>query len=257
MENLNRFINEEVNNGVFPGMAYSVISGDRVEHGAVGYKELVPSKVQIEEDALYDIASLSKVVSVVTIISKLIDQKKVDLNDKVNKYLSDFKYDDVTILNLLTHTSGLPADLEGKEIIPREEVLRQIYASEKEYETGTKVIYSDLGYILLGEIISKVYQKPLDEVAKEEVFEPLNMNSTCYNPKDKDACAPTEITEARGIIKGIVHDEKACSLGGSAGNAGVFTNTKDLSNYVSMILNDGMFEGKRFLSKEIEAYAGL
>ena len=251
MDLLDNKIIECVQNGVFPGMTYSIVKDNDTLIGGVGFKQTVPSKEELNEDTIYDIASLTKVVVVVTIISKMYAEGKLKLNDKVSKYLDRFKYDDVTILDMLTHSSGLPADLNDKTIVSKEELLNKIYNVDKKYETGTAVVYSDLAYILLGELISKVYGKPLDEVAKEEVFEPLKMTSTCYNPTNKEECAPTELTEDRGLVQGVVHDEKAYSLNGVAGNAGVFTNAKDLSNYLSMIINNGMFEGKQYLPKEV------
>lgn len=250
MDFLEERLKKEVENGVFPGMNYGIVGTEDIM-GSVGYKQLVPTKEESSIDTLYDIASLTKVVVIVTLISKMIDEKKITFLDKVQTYLNLFKYDDINIYHLLTHTSGLPADLDSKEIVSKEEILNQIYDKEKIYETGSAVIYSDLGYILLGEIIEKVYNKPLDVVAKEEIFIPLEMSSTTYNPNFKENCAPTEVTEQRGLIKGIVHDEKACSLGGIAGHAGVFSTVKDMMNFVKMVLNDGRYDDKQFLSKDM------
>ena len=249
------FLEENIKQGIAeqatPGVAYSVITGDQVVTGAVGSKTYANPEDKVTAQSLYDIASLTKVLVVVTLVSKLIDRGVIKPNDPLKKYLPRFKYDDVTINSLLCHMSGLPADLVGKEIVSRDEILDQVYAAEKEYETGTKIVYSDLGFILLGEMISQIYGKPLNEVAEEEIFKPLKMTSTGYLPTDKKSCVPTEQTESRGLVCGVVHDEKACSLGGVAGNAGVFTNAHDLTNFVSMVLNNGVFEGKQFLSKEI------
>lgn len=251
MEMLEENIKKGIEQMATPGVAYGVVEGDKITTGGVGSKTYSNPEDKVTEDTIYDIASLTKVVVVVPIISKLIDRGIIKTTDSLKKYLPRFKYDDVTIMDLMSHTSGLPADLEGKDIIPREEVLNRVYASEKEYETGTKIVYSDLGYILLGEMISAIYGKPLDQVAKEEVFEPLNMTSTCYRPSDKSVCVPTEQTKDGSFIQGDVHDEKARSMDGVAGNAGVFTTAKDLSNFASMILNDGVFNGKQFVSKAI------
>ncbi len=251
MNILDSKILEEVQQGVIPGMTYSVIKDNDIFHGGVGLKQIVPTNENVSEDTLYDLASLSKVVVTVTIVSKMYAEGKIQLNDKVSKYLDRFKYDDITIFDLLTHKSGLPADLDDLSIVPREELLDKVYKTDKIYETETDVIYSDLGYILLGELISKVYGKPLDEVAKEEVFIPLEMSHTCYNPIDKSNCAPTEETTTRGLIQGVVHDEKAFSLGGAAGNAGVFSTNEDLSHFMNMILNNGMYNGKEYLPKQI------
>ena len=155
------------------------------------------------------------------------------------------------IYHLLTHISGLPADLDSKKIVSSDEIMNEIYGMNKIYEIGTKVVYSDIGYILLGKIIEEVYHKPLDVVAKEEIFIPLEMNNTSYNPTNKEMCAPTEITDERGLIKGVVHDEKAYSFGGVAGHAGVFALASDLGHFVSMLLNNGKYKDKTFLSKEM------
>ena len=244
-------ITKSINLGIIPGLNYCVINSNEMFFGSLGNKQTCPFSISNSIDTIYDIASLSKVVVTVTIISKLIDKASISINDNVSKYLPRFKYDDITIFDLLTHTSGLPADYNSKEIISKALALDKVYSCDKEYETGSKVLYSDIGFILLGELIEKVYNKSLDVVAMEEVFIPLEMNNTCYNPFKKDKCAPTEITIDRGMVKGIVHDEKACSLGGVAGHAGVFTDIVDLSHFVSMIMNNGVYNNKKFLSKDI------
>lgn len=247
---LDERLKKDVQDGVFPGMNYGIVCNEDIM-GSVGYKQLVPNKEQLSIDTLYDIASLTKVVVTVPLICKLVDEKRIKFQDSVKKYLNNFKYDDITIYHLLTHTSGLPADLDSKEIVSKKEILNQVYSKEKAYETGKGLIYSDLGYILLGEIIEKVYNKTLDIIAQEQIFNPLKMYNTSYNPIDTEKCAPTEIVENRRLIKGFVHDEKACSMNGVAGHAGVFSNVSDLMNFVKMILNDGVYNNKQFLSKEI------
>lgn len=249
LNNVEFFLNEQINNGVCPGFNYGVISKEEYI-GSVGYKALFSNKEENNIDTLYDVASLTKVVATMPAICRLIESKKLNMDDKVSKYLDRFKYDDITIYDLLTHTSGLPADLNNKDIVSKEEIVNKIYDLDLINPTGKKVVYSDIGYILLGFIIEKICNKPLEETIKELVFDPLEMNDTCFNPINKDNCAPTEITDSRGVVRGIVHDEKACSLDGAAGNAGVFSNVKDLMNYVSMILNDGVFNGKQFLNKK-------
>lgn len=251
MDFLDNKINKLVYQGVVPGICYAVINDGEVSIGSNGYKTLVPKMEKVSDDIIYDVASLTKVIVTVPLILKLIDKKIISFDDKVNKYLPLFKYDDVSIYHLLTHTSGLPADLTDKKIVSKEKIIAEIYTKDKEYDTGSKVIYSDIGYILLGELIEKVYNKPLDVVAREELFIPLEMYDTSYNPNNKERCASTEVTIDRGILKGYVHDEKAYSMGGVAGHAGVFSTAKDLSNYVLMILNNGEFRDQRILSEEM------
>jgi len=248
---LDNIIEEEVNNKVIPGMTYSIIKDGEVNIGSNGYKALIPQIETITDDTLYDIASLTKVVVGVPLVCKAISDGKMKFNDKVKKYLPDFKYDDVTIYHLLTHTSGLSADCDSKEIVTEDELMNEIYNKDKIYDTGSMVLYSDLGYILLAKIIEKVYGKSIDIIAREELFIPLEMYDTCYNPTDKNRCAPTELTKDRGLVRGVVHDEKCFSMNGVSFHAGVFSTARDLSNYVLMLLNDGVFNGKRILSHEM------
>lgn len=238
-ENIENVLNKMVLENVFPGATYSLITKDTVYMGAVGSKSLIPNIEENNIDTLYDMASLTKVIVTNTIITRMLYKNKIKLNDKVCYYLNDFKYSEITILDLLTHTSGLPADSILKQIKNKEDLVYKIYTMDLEYEKGTKVLYSDIGFILLGLIIEKVYQKSLDEVAKEEVFIPLEMNDSCYKPIDKDRCAPTELTLERGLVKGTVHDEKADVLGGVAGHAGLFSTVSDVTKFCKMIQNNG------------------
>lgn len=251
MEKIDSTIKDLVTNGVIPGMTYSIINNGEIDYGCEGYKSLIPSKENVTIDTIYDIASLTKVIVTVTLISKMIDKGLISLSDKANKYNKDIKYDDITIYHLLTHTSGLPADIDSKEIMSPQEIKKLIYSLDKKYETGKQFLYSDIGYIMLGDIISNIYNKPLDLIANEEIFIPLNMTDTSYNPLQIDRCAPTELTKDRGLVKGNVHDEKAYSLNGVAGHAGVFSTAKDLSNFAQMVLNNGIYNNARFLSSNL------
>lgn len=250
MDNFDERLKIDVANGVFPGMNYGIVSDEDIM-GSVGYKQLVPYKEKLDINTLYDLASLTTVIVTVPLICKLVCNKKISFNDKVQKYLPQFKYNDVTIYHLLSHTSGLPADLDSKQIMTEQAILDDVYSKDKVYETGKDVVYSDLGYILLGEIIEKVYNQPLDVVASEEIFAPLQMYDTCYKPFDIQRCAPTEKTGYKDPIKGFVHDEKACSMNGVAGHAGVFSTVSDLMKFVKMILNNGAYNNEQFLPKDI------
>lgn len=246
---LEQYLNKCVENEVSPGFTYGVVTKDNVYSGSVGYSQLVPFKKDVKQHYLYDLASLTKVIVTVTIICRLKEKNKISLDDKIKKYLSNFKYDDITIYNLLVHNSGLPSDLGKKEIVSKEEIIKKIYLKDKVYDTSTDVIYSDLGYMILGLVIEKIYNKTLDEVAKEEVFEPLEMYNTTFNPTNIDNCIPTELNK-RGLNKGFVHDEKAFSMKGVAGHAGIFSNVADLMNYATMVLNNGVYKGRQYLKKE-------
>lgn len=245
---MNNYLNNLVDMGYFPGCVCSVIKKGQISYYNAGNKSIIPNIETTNLDTLYDLASLSKVISTNTIITKLLQDNKIKLDDKVKKYLPRFQYEEITIFHLLTHTSGLPADLDWAKFKTKEEMVDYIYENIKINNIG-KIIYSDIGFIILGLIIENIYNKPLDVVAQNEVFNPLHMTNTCYNPKNKDLCASTEKVNEE-VIKGIVHDEKARIMNGVSGSAGVFSNVSDLTKFVNMILNDGIVDNKVFIKKE-------
>lgn len=251
-EYLKKFIEECVEGGAFPGAAFGIVTKEASMFDAAGYSQLVPEKENADIDTIYDLASLSKVVSTTTIILMLIEQGKITLHTKVSDILGSFKYKDVTIWNLLTHTSGLPSDIQDykKFCKTKEDLINRALSADLVYETGKKVMYSDIGYILLGLIIEKTAGR-LDEFFKTNIAEPLDMKDSFYNPQDsvRIRCAATEINETRGCIRGTVHDGKAYISGGVSGHAGLFSTVEDLGKFCRMILNDGLSCKKRILSR--------
>jgi CubicO group peptidase (beta-lactamase class C family) len=252
---LKKYIEECAEGGAFPGASFGIVTKEDCLYDAVGYSQLMPEKEKTSINTIYDLASLSKVISTTTIILILIEQGKITLQTKVSDVLDRFKHKDVTILNLLTHTSGLPSDIQDykKFCKTRKDIINSAYNAELEYETGKKVMYSDIGYILLGLIAEKTAGK-LDEFFNNNVAKPLNMENTFYNPPKnvKIKCAATELEETRGCIKGIVHDGKAYLSEGVSGHAGLFSTVEDLGKFCRMLLNVGMSgseTNKRILSK--------
>lgn len=247
----NKLMNEAVIEGVFPG-ANVVIVSDKSYFMTYGNKANFPIEEKNDIDTLYDMASCSKVISTTTSILILLEKGKIKLYDNVSSYLPEFKYDNITIFDLLTHTSGLPADVSKAYMIKsREELMEKIFNLELKYQKGTNIVYSDIGFILLGLIVEKVSGITLDIFASENIFKPLEMNNTCYNPKDTLKCAPTEKRcddVLKAMIRGKAHDEKAYIMGGVAGHAGLFSCVKDLEKFIKMILNNGVYNGRRILS---------
>lgn len=247
-----------VESNIVPCINYAVVYENKIFKNSIGNKSIysiLDGKFinQIESvtvDTMFDLASLTKVICTNTIIFRLVEENKLSLNDKVQKYLPSFKYSDTTIYELLTHTSGLEPDFKDHKLRSRDEAIKKVYSGDMVSNKGT-FLYSDLGYILLGFIIEKICGKSLDKVFYEEVAVPLGMKNTMFNPKNVENIAPTEVTLERGVLKGKVHDEKAFSLGGVAGHAGLFSNVDDLVNYSLMVLNNGIVEGKQYLKKEI------
>jgi CubicO group peptidase (beta-lactamase class C family) len=252
IEGLNNLIQAAIDDGAFPGATYALVTPEGTFLGNLGNISLEPVKEPNALDTIYDMASVSKVVSTTTCLLQLIEQGKVRLYEKLATYVSEFLWKDVTIWDLMTHTSGLPADvIRAKEILSKEELWQRILLDHLIYPKNSKIVYSDLGYILLGRVVENVSGLTLDEYAKKFVFEPLMMKDTGYNPKDKMRCAPTEARNDKvyqGMMRGNVHDEKSYIMGGIAGHAGLFSTSEDLSHFIKMILNRGVYDGTRVLS---------
>lgn len=241
------YLKRLVNEGVFPGCNYCLITQDETIYDSCGYKSLIPDKIENSLNNIYDIASLTKPLVTNTLISFLIRDGKLSLDDYVTKYLEDFKFDDVKIIHLLTHSSGIRGTFSKFDLKSIDEFTNSLI---REFEPGTDIKYVDINYILLGFIIEKIYNESIDFLSRKLIFEPLEMVDTCYCPKDKSRCVPTELTEARGLVWGTVHDEKADFLNGVAGHAGIFSTVSDLSHFVQMILNGGNYKGVQFLDKK-------
>lgn len=253
IKGLDELINDAVKEGVFPGCNIALVTDKDKYFATYGNKALIPSVEKNDIDTLYDMASCSKVLSTTTCIFKLLEKGALRLYDSVKKYLPRFLYDDITIWDLMTHSSGLPSSVtNGSKITSYEEAIDFIYKTEVSYEKNTKIVYSDVGYILLGFVVEKITGKSLDKASKVLVFDPLEMYDTCYNPSDKMRCAPTEERDdivCHGIVRGKVHDERAYWLNGVAGHAGLFSTVKDISHFIEMVLNNGVYKGKQFLSQ--------
>lgn len=257
IEGLNTLINEAIKDGVMPGANYALIKNGQKFFGSFGNKALYPEVEANDISTLYDMASVSKVISTTTCILLLMERGKLRLYDNVSTYVPEFKHQNITIWDLLTHSSGLPADISralyndiSQTQFKNVEALKEhIFNVELKYEKNTKIVYSDLGFILLGFVVERISGMSLDKFAKENIFIPLEMVDSGYNPVDTKRCAPTE-DRGSYIDRGYVHDEKAHTLFGVAGHAGLFSTVHDVANFMEMILNDGMFRGKKFLSKQ-------
>jgi CubicO group peptidase (beta-lactamase class C family) len=229
--------------------------GKIVGFESFGYAQLIPSKVKMERNTLFDLASLTKPIATASSIMILVERGKIRLDDKVSFFIPEFSQgskDEVTVRHLLTHTSGLPAwepiyvNSSGDDY-----AIDYICGVKLENAPGNKYVYSDLGYILLGEVIERVSGQKLDKFAEENIFAPLGMKNTMFNPPDgmKERCAATEYCAWRKeIIRGKVHDENAYSMGGVSGHAGLFSTAGDLSTFCEMMLEGGSYQGERILS---------
>ncbi|ASN04675.1 serine hydrolase domain-containing protein [Virgibacillus necropolis] len=218
---------------------------------------LVDNPIEMQKDTIFDIASLSKIFTT-TAAMKLYEQGYFELNDPVSEYIPEFAQngkEDVTIKQLMTHTSGFKAWVPLYTIgDSREDRLDYVFNYPLDNPPGTTYTYSDLNMITLGAIIERLSGKRLDEFVNDTLLEPLNMTDTMYNPPEslKNRIAATEYQPwtNRGLVWGDVHDENAWSLDGVAGHAGVFSTANDLAILAHMFINDGRYGGKQILQPE-------
>ena len=232
-----------------PGGEFAIVTENESKCFCFGKKALLPNEVDNNIDTMYDLASLTKVVSTTTMVLQCIEEGYFSLQTDIRN-LIDVPYKGVTIENLLTHTSGLCADDKNyRKCSNKQEMIDFVLNKELSYPTNSKVEYSDFGFILLGIILEK-YVGDLDKYAQDNIFDPLEMKDTCYNPKScrkYDRCAPTELTSDRGLVCGEVHDGKGLRLNGVSGNAGLFSTVDDLTHFVQMLLLNGSWKGRRIL----------
>jgi uncharacterized protein YbbC (DUF1343 family)/CubicO group peptidase (beta-lactamase class C family) len=252
---VDQIVNDAVASGAIPGGVLLVGQGDAVLYRkAYGSRAVEPAKVAMTEDTIFDMASCSKVIGTATSVMILVDRGKINVTDPVAKYLPAFAANgkaEITVEQLLLHRSGLTPDNSLKDYADGPaKAMERVYALPTVYPPGSKISYSDVNYIVLGEIVRTVSGKPLSEFARDEIFRPLGLKDTCYLPAAglKPRIAPTEQRENRWMI-GEVHDPRAYLLGGFAGHAGVFSTVDDVGRYCRMILAGGTLDGKRILSE--------
>ena len=258
LEAIERVVARGIKAGGYPGAAVVVgRNGAAVMEKGFGRLSWLSTSAAVDaQETIYDVASLTKVVGTTAAVMILFDEKKIDLDERVVNYLPTFnggEKDKVTIRQLLTHTSGLPA---GRDIwrITRSplEARAAVVGSSLEARPGARYIYSDLGADLLGLLVEVVSGEPLDKFLDRRVFAPLGMNNTFFRPADslRYRVAPTEVTPPRGYpLRGEVHDENAYALGGVAGHAGLFSTAADLSVFAQMMLNGGEYNGVQIISR--------
>jgi CubicO group peptidase (beta-lactamase class C family) len=213
---------------------------------------------------MYDVASLTKVIATTTLVAKLAEGDfpvALDLDGPVERYLPEWSAGPqpewrhrVTVRHLLTHTSGLPAFKEyWRTSKSKQDTLTKIFAEPLEYEPGTKEIYSDLGIILMAEIIERLTGRTLDDLASSYIFAPLGMKDTMFRPPKKlwPEIAPTEFDGRfrNRLVRGEVHDENAFAIGGVSGHAGLFSTARDLAAFCQMLLNGGVYAHHRILRR--------
>lgn len=205
----------------------------------------------MRDDNLFDVASLTKVVATTPAIMKLVEEGKLSLVDSVVKWFPELAgrgKDDLLVLHLLTHTSGLD-DVLPDSAAPLYGFIRATAAQQLKGELGSRFKYADINFILLGELVRRVSGTGLDRYTSENLYAPLGMKDTGFNPAPEieDRCAATLVAE-NSLLYGVVQDHVARQLGGVAGHSGLFSTARDISIFCRMILNSGTLDDKRVLA---------
>ena len=243
---LDSIVEDAIRNGEVPGAVVLIgHDGQVVYRKAFGNRSLEPRREAMTVDTVFDIASLTKVVATTTAIMQLMEKGQIRANDPVAKYIPEFaqnRKEDITVRELLTHFSGLPEDLDlSHPWQGRETALQMAYALQPIYPPGSRFLYSDVNFIVLGALVERITGTSLDQYCQQNIFAPLEMSHTRFLPPSSwlSEIAPTQFDEDNRMLRGVVHDPTARRMGGVAGHAGVFSTADDLSKFAQFILNGG------------------
>ena len=261
---ISTLIEQNITEQIFPGAVVAILKKDKIiYHAAFGHRIITPKQAPMLPDTLFDLASLTKPIVIGTLCMQLVESGKLSLDTPAQTYLPEFNQPNITCRQLLTHTSGLPAWKPLYiETTSSDDVIEHLGNMTLESPPNEKVTYSCLGYILMGKLISAIIDEELDTLAHNAIFKPLGMKRTTYNPplQTHDNCAATEDSNSyerrmvnsgqhgryykghdwrEGVIIGEVHDENTNYLGGVSGNAGLFSNARDIVTFCQMLLHGG------------------
>jgi uncharacterized protein YbbC (DUF1343 family)/CubicO group peptidase (beta-lactamase class C family) len=257
-------VNEAIAAHQTPGAVVLIGRGDQVVYRqAFGNRALEPAVEAMTADTIFDLASLTKVVATTTAVMILVEDGRIRLNDRVATFIKGFERygkGDITVRHLLTHVSGLRPDLDmSLEFASHDEAIARAVEEVPTSAPGERFVYSDINFVLLGEIVHRVSGKRLDEFCRARIFEPLGMRDTMFKPPAAllPRIAPTEKCTQYGwpcdqpggaILRGVVHDPTARRMLGVAGHAGLFSTANDLGIFCRMLLGGGAVDSTRILS---------
>lgn len=260
LQRIDSLMRSAIGSRAFPGAAVAVgRAGTIVKLDGYGY-HTYEGRRPVSATSTFDLASLTKVIATATAAMLLYERGQLDLDAPVARYLPAFaqrQKGEVTIRHLLGHTSGLAPFrpyYRSDPSITREELLEAVLGEALDFAPGSRVQYSDLGFITLMLVVEEITSQPFAQFVEREILQPLHMSSTGFRRTGHpdEAIVPTERDHhfRDRLIEGEVHDETAWMLGGVSGHAGLFSTATDLANYATMIVQGGRFDGRRFLEKE-------
>jgi uncharacterized protein YbbC (DUF1343 family) len=252
---LNAQVDQAVRDALIPGAVLVVGHDGKIVHRkAYGSRALIPARESMTVDTIFDVASLTKVVATTPALMKLFEEGKLRLTDPVTAYLPEFQggKSEITIRDLMTHFSGLRPDLDLEPAWSGYATgIARALSDKPAGPPGKRFVYSDINFILLGEIVRRLSGKTLDDYTRQTIFEPLDMRETRFRPPPplRPRIAPTELDPDTGApFRGVVHDPTSRYMGGAAGHAGLFTTASDLSRFAEMMLGMGQLGSLRLFS---------
>ncbi len=243
-------ISQAISNGAAPGAVLWIERHGTAYHHAYGRRAVLPQPEPMTEDTIFDAASLTKVLATTPAIMQLLEDGKLQLDAPVKTYLPEFMglgRDAVTLRHLLTHTSGLPPGIPLRpEWSGYDAGIQRALTESPRNPPGSRFRYSDINFILLGEIVRRVAGEGLDRFCETHIYEPLGMTNTGFLPPATRRARIAPTTEINGrFLRGTVHDPTSRRMGGIAGHAGLFTTAADVARYARMMLNGGELDGTR------------
>lgn len=232
-ESVINLAHQSVDEKLIPGITLSIITKDTSFIDVYGLSKYPDTPLR--DDAVYDIASLTKMFTTTRIL-QLIEDNQLTFDTPIKDILPDFKEETIQIKHCLLHRSGMLPSVRGRYTMNHDEMVTSILNCDDWVNpVDTKMDYSCINYLILGLVIEAL-DTSLNESISKNILQPLHMVDTQYNPQDTGRFVPTEITDARGLISGVVHDETAHNFGGVAGNAGLFSTIADLNQFVKSYL---------------------
>ncbi len=255
LKEIDAVIEEAITQKNCPGAVFWLERSGVAYTRTLGRRSIEPRPEPMTPDTVFDAASLTKVVATTPSVMLLLQRGKLSLEAPVSRYLPRFTgegREQITLRHLLTHTSGLKPGLSRQPAWQGYQTAIDLALRETPNPApGTAFRYSDINFILLGEIVRQITGDSLDRFAEREIFRPLRMKDTRFLPTAAltRRAAPTEKVEER-VLRGIVHDPTSRAMGGVAGHAGLFTTASDLARYCRMLLGGGELEGTRLFSAE-------
>lgn len=257
-------VQEAVSAGKIPGAALAIGDKDTLyveeTFGSTSFADLTGNATPVDRHTQYDMASVTKIMATTMVALRFIADGKMDLADMLPVYFGEMVPEDkaeITLFQLMTHTSGFSAHIPLEEnISSSDDTADFLLHAPLAYEPESQVVYSCMGYILLGKILERVGGQPLDVLAKDLIFTPLGMSHTGYHPLNKPVdTTNTAFTERDHLtgkwLIGRVHDENARFQNGVSGNAGVFSDIEDCIRFARMLANHGSLDGVELIPRRI------